>query len=116
MLQQEIFGTSLTNAIITNIIQVFNDEDLDGSLIDVSYAIQRLVIDLMGQLLFQKINLKLWLVYHHFISIFLNQKINNLRSSFFGDVNNQITLSEDNILEMYEYDDGTYRHFESIKP
>ncbi len=113
--------TSLTNAIITNIIQIFNDEDLDGSLIDVSYtpiqepnsssssssettAVSKdkseVVVDIPK----------------YFASIFLNQKINNLRSSFFGDVNNQITLSEDNILEMYEYDDGTYIHFESIEP
>ena len=113
--------TSMTNAIISAILQEFNDMDLDGSLISVIYndlenepTATSMASGSTTQASINKSEV-LVTIPKYYASLFLSTHINNLKSTFFGELNNQITLSATNIVEMYAYNDGEFVKYSSTE-
>ena len=120
--------TSLINLINPAIVSEFNDMDLDGSMISVYFKdYEELSITTPSTTLSSsqttaspentvaksEVIVK---IEKYYTMLFLTPHINNLKSTFFGDISTNITLSEGNILELYPYEDGEYIKVTSTRP
>ena len=114
--------TSLINLINPAIVSEFNDMDLDGSMISVYFkdyeestptettpsttlSSSQTTASPENTVAKSEVIVK---IEKYYTMLFLTPHINNLKSTFFGDISTVITLSEGNILELYPYDDGEY--------
>lgn len=116
--------TSLINLIIPAIISEFNDVDLDGSMISISYrdielptltnsSSPQTTTSVENSVAKSEVIVE---ISKYYTTLFLTSHINNLKATFFGDINTYITLSAGNILELYPYDDGEYIKVTSTEP
>lgn len=117
--------TSLINLINPAIVSEFNDIDLDGSMISVNFRDYEAPTSTRPSATLpsatssstqttsvtdntvakSEVSVQ---ISKYYTTLFLTPHINNLKSTFFGDISTYITLSVGNILELYPYDDGEY--------
>jgi hypothetical protein len=107
--------TSLTNSLIVAIISEFNDGDLDGGMITVNYEEQEPISSgsttqatSTTESSIKDYSEVTVIIPKYYTLLEITPHINKLKSTFFGDLNNQITLSDSSIIKLGQYDNGEY--------
>ena len=113
------FKTNLENLIVPRIITEFNDMDLDGGDIQVLFKeiesntpTQPTGATTIASIDKSEVTI---VIPKYYTQLQYTPHINNLKSSFFGDLHNRIALTTTTFLQMYPFDNRNYINVVSVE-